>query len=77
MMITGSLAQKAEQTVARAKLDVINVTVSIDLLARTIVFEATGAKLTSKITGPIDAVTRYGCGGSNADNLFTAITVHE
>jgi outer membrane protein assembly factor BamB len=75
MMITGSRVEHIEQKVTFATRNVFTVTVGIDCEGRTIVFETAGNKLTSKITGAIGAITHYGHGGANSDNLFTDIEV--
>ncbi len=58
-----------------AGIGVLKVTVSIDCRERTVVFEAAGDELRSRITGSIEAITQFGYGGSNSDNLFTNIEV--
>jgi hypothetical protein len=73
--IAGSRVEKAEAKMGSIKTDVFAVTVSIDCKERTVTFEAGGARLTSKITESIDALTHYGCGGANSASLFTEILV--
>ena len=34
------------------------------------------SELIAEFKGPIEAITHYGCGGANCDNLFTEIAVH-
>ncbi len=46
---------------------------TIDCQQRTVLFEVNNTKLTTKITGPFNAITHYGIGGSNAANLVTSI----
>ena len=75
-MISGSNVEQIEEKLTFATRNVFAVTVSIDCPARTVTFEAAGRKLTSKISGSIEAITHYGCGGANSDNLFTDIAVH-
>ena len=74
-MIAGSGVEDIEKKLTFVRRDVFTVTVTNDSEARTVAFEAAGGKLTSKITGPMEAITHYGCGGANSDNLFTDITV--
>ncbi|MBM3861494.1 MAG: hypothetical protein FJ395_17855 [Verrucomicrobia bacterium] len=75
MEITGKLVEPAKANLNPVKAAAINVTVTVDCTAKTVTLEAAGAKLTTKITAPITAITHYGCGGANADNVFTEIAV--
>jgi hypothetical protein len=75
LMITGGLVKQVEEKVSLGRRDVFDVTVSVDCAARTVTIEAGGSKLTSQITGPLDAITHYGYGGSNSDNEFTDVQV--
>jgi len=73
--ITGKLVEHARTNFHPVKTDAMNVTVTVDCKARTVTLEVGETRLTTKITGAIAAITHYGCGGANADNLFTAIAV--
>ena len=75
LMITGGAVEHTEEKVVFDRQGVFIVTVSVDCKARTVAFEAAGHKLTSRITGSIDAITHYGTGGANSDNVFTGISV--
>jgi len=75
MMITGSRIEHVEEKVNFDRQRVFPVAVTVDCERRTVTFEAAGHKLTSEITGPLDAITHYGYGGANSANLFTDITV--
>jgi hypothetical protein len=75
MAITGKGVVQVQAKLALPPRDTFAVTVRIDCAARTVAFEADSAKLSSRITGPLGAITHYGCGGSNADNFFTPIEV--
>lgn len=71
MMITGSQVEQVEEKASFTRRDAFAVAVSIDCKARTVTFAAGGKELTARIAGPIDAITHYGYGGANSDNLFT------
>ena len=75
MMIAGSHVEPKEEKIRFDRQAVFAVTVTVDCERRTVTFETAGQKLTSRITGPIDAITHYGYGGANSANLFTDITV--
>ena len=75
MMITGVLVKPIEAKKVFGRTVVFPVTVTIDCSARTVIFEAAGNRVTSQITEPLDAITHYGYGGGNSDNLFTDIAV--
>jgi len=75
MEIAGKLVEPAKTTLNPGKADAMSVTVTVDCKERVVTIEAGGVKLTTKIIGSIAAVTHYGCGGANADNLFTEIVV--
>jgi len=75
MMIAGSGVAPVEEKISPARRDLFTVTVSIDCKPRTVTFAAAGKELSAKMTESIEAITHYGCGGANADNLFTSIDV--
>ena len=75
LMISGSPVEHAEEKASFNRQAVFEVTVTVDCVGRTVTFETAGKKLTSRITGPVEAITHYGYGGANSDNYFTDITV--
>jgi len=75
MIITGSQVERVEEKINFDRKAMYQVTVTVDCDRRTVTFETSGQKLTSRITGPVNAITHYGYGGSNSANLFTQITV--
>ncbi len=75
LVITGAPVQQAELKLAAVRADALAVTVTVDCKTRTVTMEAAGSKVTAKIIAPIAAITHYGCGGANADNLFSEIVV--
>ncbi|MBC8870276.1 MAG: PQQ-binding-like beta-propeller repeat protein [Planctomycetes bacterium] len=74
MMITGSQVEHVEEKIRFDRKAMYQVTVTVDCENQTVTFETSGQKLASRITGPVDAITHYGYGGSNSANLFTDIT---
>jgi len=75
LMITGDQAKHIEKKVSLGRQGTFAVTVTVDCKSRTVTVETAGNKLTSQITGSIDAITHYGYGGGNSDNFFTDIAV--
>ena len=75
MVISGRRVEQVEEKVALASRNIFNVTVSIDCEARTVTFETASKKLTSRLTGSPEAITHYGWGGANSENLFSDIGV--
>ena len=75
MMITGGLVETVDEKAVLRGQAAFAVTVSVDCSNRLVTFEAAGKKLTARITGPIDAITHYGYGGSGSANLFTGVAV--
>jgi hypothetical protein len=71
--ITGTHVEPLEVKLPPGRIDAWHITVSIDCRQRTISFDAAGTCLTSKLTGPLSAITHFGCGGANSANVFTPI----
>ncbi len=74
-MITGALVAEAEEKADLRGRDVFEVVVRVDCTAGVISFESAGHTVTAKIQGDCEAITHYGYGGGNSDNLFTGVRV--
>ena len=75
LMITGPRVEHVEKKVAFTRRTSFTVEVTVDCNAGTVAFSTDGKEVTSRIAPPLSAITHYGYGGANSDNLFTAITV--
>jgi outer membrane protein assembly factor BamB len=75
LMIAGTLVEEAETKVDFRGRDVYEVTVRVDCNAGTVTLGAMGQTVTAKFAGDCRAITHYGYGGGNSDNLFTAVLV--
>lgn len=75
LVLAGKGVARAEE---KAKFDArgrIGVTVAVDIEAGTITLEAAGARVSARMTGPMDAIRYFGYGGANSDNVFGPIRV--
>lgn len=75
LMVTGAPVQPEEEKADLRGRDLFEVTVRVDCEAGVVTFESAGQTVTAKITGDCDAITHYGYGGGNSDNLFTGVRV--
>ena len=75
LMITGNHVEHVEAKCAFSRRDLFKIVVTVDCEQESITFEAADQKVTSRLTGPIKAITHYGYGGANSDNLVTDIEV--
>jgi outer membrane protein assembly factor BamB len=73
LMITGAPVEKVEEKADLRGRNVFEMTVRVDCRARVVSFESGGKTVTAKITGDCRAITHYGYGGGNSDNLFTGV----
>jgi hypothetical protein len=74
-MITGEMVEHVEQKVDFDRSAALTVTVHVDCQTGSVTLEAGGHKLSTRLTRSLAAVTHYGYGGGNSDNVFTAIRV--
>ena len=75
LMIAGSLVEQAEEKADLRGRDLYEVTVRVDCRSGTVTLESAGRTLTTKIVDSCEAITHYGYGGANSDNLFSGIAV--
>ncbi len=75
LMVTGEMVEHVEQKVTFDRSTALVVTVDVDGQAGTVTFEAAGHKLSARLTRSIPAITHYGYGGGNSDNVFTAVKI--
>lgn len=75
LMIAGSLVGQAEEKADLRGRDLYEVTVRVDCRSGTVTLESAGRTLTTKIVDSCEAITHYGYGGANSDNLFSGIAV--
>lgn len=75
MLITGPFVEQVEEKVSIDRGSVFEMIVSVDCDKRTISFEFAGQKLSTRITGRVEAITHYGYGGANSDNQVSQIEV--
>ena len=74
VMIVGS-AEEVDVEMTFTQRDRFIIRVTVDLDAGTVTMEAQGKKIESKLTGSPRAITYYGFGGANSDNIFSGFTV--
>ena len=75
MMVTGALVEQVEEKADLRGRDVYEVSVRVDCEAGVVTVEAAGHTVTAKIKGDCEAITHYGYGGGNSDNLFTGVRI--
>lgn len=75
MEIAGNVVEPAKIAFNPSRTDALHVVVTVDCKAQTVTLEAAEAKLTTRITKPVETITHYGVGGANADNCFSEIAL--
>lgn len=77
LMITGPLVEQVEEKADLRGRELHEVTVRVDCKAGTVTLESGEQTVTARLKGNIDAITHYGYGGTNSDNLFTGVLLVE
>jgi hypothetical protein len=75
LMITGTLVEQAEKKVDFRGKEAYEVSVRVNCDTGTVTLDAVGQTVTAKFRSDCAAITHYGYGGANSDNLFTGILV--
>ncbi len=75
LMITGDAVERAEKKADLRGRRQFEVTVEVDCREGTVTFKSADDTVTAKLCGDWQAITHYGYGGGNSDNLFTGVLV--
>jgi len=75
LSIAGSRVEQVEKKVDLPAKGPYQITVTVDCRAGSVTLTAAGQELSTRITGAFEALTHYGYGGANSDNVFTDVAV--